>query len=295
MMRLLRPVAGERQLLPETRLTGPVPWMLAIMMLMAVLAAAATLAIDNGVARIGGDLERRITIQLVEPNPDRMEIQRAALLGYLRREPAIAHVQEVGADELKRLLAPWLGDTGLGADLPVPAMVDAEIRAGVAISAISRRIMAVAPSARIDNHAAALAPVAQLMGTVRAIAVMVLAMMLVAIMAAIVLAVRAALDTHRSTIDVMHLMGATDAQLAQHFQRRAAVDTLFGGTVGLGVAALLLWLLSQQVAAMESELAGAATLSVADLALLATVPIIGATVAALVARVTVIRTLRKML
>ena len=34
------------------------------------------------------------------------------------------------------------------------------------------------------------------------------------------------LDTHRATIEILHLMGATDVQVARLFQRRIALDAL---------------------------------------------------------------------
>ena len=54
--------------------------------------------------------------------------------------------------------------------------------------------------------------------------------------ATVVLAARAALDTHRGTIEILHLMGATDVQVARLFQRRIALDALFGGLVGFILA-----------------------------------------------------------
>ena len=44
------------------------------------------------------------------------------------------------------------------------------------------------------------------------------------------LAARSGLDTHRDTIDVLHMLGSTDVQIARLFQRRIAFDTLFGGS-----------------------------------------------------------------
>ena len=46
--------------------------------------------------------------------------------------------------------------------------------------------------------------------------------------AAVVLAARGALDTHRSTIEVMHGVGATDLQVTHLFQRKIAIDALVG-------------------------------------------------------------------
>lgn len=293
-----RPSLRERPLLlPDTRLSGPVPWMLAIMILMTVLAAAATLAIGNAVHRIGTNLERRITIQIMDANPDSREVQRQAAVRILRSSPEIAAVHEVGMAEMEKLLAPWLGKDAVDGDIPLPALIDAEIRddAGIDSAGIAMRLRHDVPSARVDNNAAALAPVAELLAAIRAIAVMVMALMLVSIMAAIMLAVRGALNTHRAAIDVMHLMGATDAQLARQFQRRAALDALMGGAVGLLSAMLVLLLLRYRVAAMGSELAGSMGLGWRDFIVIVMIPLAAAGLATLVARFTVIRTLRKML
>ena len=48
------------------------------------------------------------------------------------------------------------------------------------------------------------------------------------------LAARGALDTNRSTIEVMHGIGATDDQVARLFQRKIALDALTGGLAGGG-------------------------------------------------------------
>ena len=50
--------------------------------------------------------------------------------------------------------------------------------------------------------------------------------------AVVVLAARAGLETHRATIEVMHMLGSTDVQVARLFQRRIALDAAFGGVVG---------------------------------------------------------------
>ena len=50
------------------------------------------------------------------------------------------------------------------------------------------------------------------------------------------LAARAGLDTHRDTIEVLHMLGSTDLQVARLFQRRIAFDTLLGGAVGTAAA-----------------------------------------------------------
>jgi cell division transport system permease protein len=57
---------------------------------------------------------------------------------------------------------------------------------------------------------------------------------------AVLLAARNALGIHRETIEVVHMLGATDVQIARVFQRSMATDAALGG-VGLmaGVVTVL--------------------------------------------------------
>jgi cell division transport system permease protein len=110
-----------------------------------------------------------------------------------------------------------------------------------------------------------------------------------------VLAARAALNTHRFTIDVLHLMGSTDTQIAWLFQRRIALDALFGGLVGLTAATSVLLILGARVSEIGSDLLGAVTLRIDSWAMILALPLAGAVLAMLAARITVLRTLRRML
>ena len=120
-------------------------------------------------------------------------------------------------------------------------------------------------------------------------------LMIGATTATVVLAARAALDTHRPTIEVLHLMGATDVQVARLFQRRIALDALFGGVVGLVAATLVLFLLGSRAAALGSDLLGSVSLPALAWAFLVALPVLGVGLAMLVARSTILRALGRML
>jgi cell division transport system permease protein len=163
------------------------------------------------------------------------------------------------------------------------------------LDVIRSAVRVVAPSARIDDNAQWLAPLAKLIGALKWLATGLVVLMTGATTATVVLAARAALDTHRGTIEVLHLMGATDVQVARLFQRRIALDALFGGIVGLFAAALVLVLIGQRVGALGSELLGSAALPLLSWALLAALPAAGVMLAMLVARFTILRALGRML
>jgi len=118
-------------------------------------------------------------------------------------------------------------------------------------------------------------------------------LMAAATSAAVVLAARGALDTHRSTIEIMHGIGATDDQIALLFQRKIALDAMVGALFGGTIAAIALLLIGGGGLAMARELAGGPPLGGSDVVVLALLPVAAVVLATLVARFAVLSALHK--
>lgn len=284
---------ADRRLLPEGRAAGPMPWVIAIMVFLTVLAAAAGLALASAAGGLGDQIAGRVTIQIVEADRVARYAQAVAAAKAARGLPTVSRVEPVSDAEISRLLEPWLGQGGL--ELPAPALIDVSLADPGALPTLKAAVQRVAPAARIDAHARSLAPLRDLIGTLRWLAGALVLLMGVATAACVVLAARAALNTHRETIDVLHLLGATDIQIARLFQRRIALDALFGGGLGFAAGALVLILLAGQIGALGSELAGSVRLQAASWLALVAVPVAGALLATAAARLTVERALRQIL
>jgi cell division transport system permease protein len=291
------PSAADRRLLPEGRLAGPMPWMIAIMMFLTVLATAAGLALANGARALNADLAGRVTVQLVQPDAPRRAAETRAVLALLADMPGAVAVRQVSDREIAALLEPWLGPDGLGEDVPVPALIDIELAdAGdAAVAALTTRVREVAPSARVDRHARWLGPLAGLVGSLGWLAAALVLLMGIATAAAVVLSARGALNTHRATIDVLHLLGATDIQIARLFQRRIALDALFGGGIGLVAGIVVVLFLGSRLAAVGSDLLGNLAIDWQGWGLIVALPIAGALLATVTARLTVVKALRRIL
>ncbi|HEY0447361.1 MAG TPA: FtsX-like permease family protein [Allosphingosinicella sp.] len=288
---------ADKGLLPEGRLTGPMPWVIAIMMFLTVLAAAAGLGLGNAARSLDADIGNRITIQIVEANPDFREAQARIAISELGKLTGVRDVRRIEANEMKDMLEPWLGTGGLEADLPVPVMIDVDLTpdAYSRLDVIRASVTEVAPSARVDDNAQWLAPLGRLIAALEWLSAGLVLLMVGATAATVVLAARASLDTHRSTIEVLHLMGATDVQVARLFQRRIALDALFGGIVGFVAAALVLLVIGNRVGALGSELLGSAGLPIVSWAILIALPAAGVLLSMLVARMTILRALGRLL
>jgi cell division transport system permease protein len=288
---------AERRLLPEGRLAGPMPWVIAIMMFLTALAAAAGLAMGSAANRLGGDLGRQVTVQVIVADPGQREREASAAEQVLRAQEGVVAARRLGQQEMQALLRPWLGDAGLDRDLPLPAMIDIDLtEAGRdRLDHIGSMVRAVAPHARIDDHAGFIAPLIGLIRSLGLLAGGIVVMMAGATAAAVVLAARSALNTHRRTIDVMHMMGATDVQIARLFQRRIALDALFGAVVGLVVAIGVIIALGRRIGEIGGGLVGSIALPGVAWLVLLCLPALAGLLALLVARVTVQRALGRTL
>ena len=288
---------AEAQLFPEGRMAGPMPWVIAVMIFLTVLAAAMGIALSRGAAGLDADLAGRVTLQLVEANPIRRAKQADALERYLAGQDGVRSFQRVSTAEVTALLEPWFGKAGLDADLPVPMMIDVVLdpTKPQTLPRLRQAVADLVPSARLEPHGQWLGPLVGVMGSLVWLAGLLVLLMAAACCAIIVLAARSALNTHRATIEVMHLLGASDPQIARLFQRRLGLDALFGASLGLFAGSLAILLLGYRFTAMGSELLGSLGLGVLGWLALLALPLATALLAMLAARLTVLAALRHML
>lgn len=290
----LNPNAPDQRLLDERHKTRSMSGIMAVMLFLTVLAGAVGLGMFAATAQLDRQLAGRLTIQIVEPNAPLRDEQATALVAGLKSLPNVTHVEEVDRSRLAELLKPWLGDAGLDPDLPMPAMIDVEMR-GNDLHAIQATARAIAPSARVDRHAQWLAPVRSFMSTMSWVAVGLMLMIAAATAAVVLLVARAGLDTHRDTIEVLHMLGSTDLQIARLFQRRIAFDTLVGGLLGTALAMGLVYILQNRLAALGSEMVSGVALHQRDWTLLLLLPIGFSVLATFAARFGVLRALSRTL
>lgn len=292
--------SAESRLLPQGKLSGPMPWVIAIMIGLTVVATASGLALRNTARAARADVAGGVTVQIVHGAPRERDRQAQAALAVLKATPGIAEARLVPQQELDALVEPWLG-TSAGDDvnaLPVPALIDVRL-AGSAdparVKALGQAVRRKAPAARIDAQASWLAPVFETVHALQWLAGGLIALLAFATIATVLLASRNALGNHRSTIEIVHMLGGTDAQIARIFQRSMAVDAAAGGIGGLLLGVVVTGLLGRQFAALGSGMMAAGGLVWSDWIAICCIPICGVLLAVITARLTVLSALRRML
>jgi cell division transport system permease protein len=292
--------AERSGILQQARLAGPMPWVIAIMIALTVIAAAGGLALSNVVANARSQISGGLTVQVVEAAPVERDRQAEIAVAILSNREDIASVRRVPDEELAALLKPWLGDyVGEGDDaIPTPALIDARLRGPITprrLAELRETLAASAPATRVDAQASWLAPVFHAIASLQWLAIGLVVLLAATSAAAVWLASRSALGSNRDTIEIVHLLGGTDRQIARIFQRSIAADATVGGIIGLALGLTAVFVLGRQFSALDSGMVGGGGLRAEDWVLIGAIPLVGIVLAMFTARVTVLAALRRML
>jgi cell division transport system permease protein len=233
------------------------PILVAAMSFLAALALAGTLASATLAAQWRGDTAAALTLQI--PNPGNAAANHAGtrlttVLRTLQTAPGIANPHLLSAAEVDRLLTPWLGAGASQLALPVPAIITATWQGPGTPDSLATTLAAIAPGTQLATGAAWASRVAALTTSLQACAAAVLVIVALVAAAVISIATRSGLAQRRETIEIIHSLGALDADIADRFAGRATVLTLAGASAGALLALpILVWL-----AALAAPFAGPA-------------------------------------
>ncbi|WP_207479902.1 cell division protein FtsX [Arenibaculum pallidiluteum] len=270
------------------------PWIVALMAYLAILALAGAAAVHGLAQRWDSGLSGSLTVQVAPAagrGPASLQARLDAALGVLRETPGVAAAEPLDAQAVGGLLSPWLGGDGnLLRELPLPGLIDVTLAPGAAVDipSLRTRLAEAAPGASVDDHQAWLGEALRLARTIEAIALAVVVLVGAALALAVVFVARAGLAIHAQVVELLHLVGATDGYVAGQFQRH--VLRLAGRGALVGGAAAALTLAAFGLAAGDSVPAAPA----GAWAALVLVPLAAAALAALTARLTVLRALGRL-
>ena len=285
-------------LLPNARLGGPMPWVIAIMVALTTLAAGAALALTDMASSARSELAGGATVQIVNADDATRDTQAARAEQALSAMHGVMAVERVPQQKIAALVEPWLGDQAGSDAVPLPALIDVRLSGeadGSRVAAIRQVLQKVAPDARIDPQADWLKPVFRALDALRWLALSLIALLAFTSAAAVWLAARHALDTNRETIEIVHHLGGNDRQIAQIFERSVLTDALLGSVLGVALGAAAIGILSVRFAALDSGLAAHGALGLSDWLVIALVPTGAVLLALSTARLTVLAKLGKML
>lgn len=285
-------------MLPASRFIGPIPWVIAILIALVVIASAGGLALRNLADSAEADLSAAITVQVIEPNADLRAARGQAAVKILTGIDGVQTVRLLPEAELIALLEPWLGAGIASGDVPIPVLIDVELTGRASSQDVDRIEAALAqtvPGVRVDAQSDWLRPVYDALAALQWLALGLIVLVILATVAAVGLATRSAFAAARDTVEIIHLLGATDRQITAVFLRTVLRESAFGALVGTMIGVGAIWLLGQQFAALDSGMTSGGGLILADWLVIAAIPLAGMLLALVTARITIALALKDML
>jgi cell division transport system permease protein len=270
------------------------PWLVAFMVFLAVLAFALAATVHQVAGRWDKGARGTLTVQV--PVSDSDDDALPAVLELLRATPGIASAEPLADDELARLIEPWIGRIAAG-DIPMPRLIDVRTRPGARpdLDTLRVRLAAAAPGTVVDDHRAWLGRLLRLMRALEATALAVLALVLVVTVGTVIFTTRTGLSIHHEAIEVMHLIGAQDSYVARQFAGRALALGLKGGAIGLVLALPALAAIGALFGRESGGVLPEVTFSLLHWAAIAALPVAVALTAMATARITVQASLARIL
>ncbi|MGV8997405.1 MAG: cell division protein FtsX [Parvibaculaceae bacterium] len=291
-----------RSVMPAAGATGlSLVLVIAAMCFLASLALGAALSVAHVTATWTSDLSGSITIEVKQSNEMTPDEQVRAILYILSDTKGVKSARALTKEDVTALLEPWLGTGNVTDDLPLPHLIDLRVDANAPpdLTALSEAISQAAPGAVLDTHRQWQSQLLHAAHAAEWLAYAVLIVVTATMVAIITFATRAGLSANREVVEVLHLTGARDKFIAAEVQRHFLHLGFRGGLIGLALSVLTFLLLGLQSGTASSEaslfMLPVSGLRLADYPALICVPVAAALVAVLTARITVMRTLNRLL
>lgn len=263
------------------------------MVFLSGVAVSGALSIRDAAGGWRDNLSRTLTVQIVATDQAQREQETQAALGVLAETPEIESAALLGDQEVASLLEPWLGASDITSKLPVPALIDVYIAPGASLDhgSLGERLAAVAPSAVLDSHQKWLSDLLRLSDILQWISASILFLVGLTTVAIVAFATHAGLAAHRDIIEVVHLIGARDQQIARAYQWRFLMIGLKGGLLGVLFNLAAFAAIYMASANLGSVLLPRLTPSTSALFAVAALPLAAAFITMVTARIAVLRSL----
>lgn len=275
------------------------PSLIAFMVFLAAFGLAITLALNNSMTYWDKNLIGKMTVQIVPSGiNENYDLNMLAVnaRNLILQSEGVASATILSRSELEALLEPWFSQGTLNDDLPIPPLIDISLDPEVKMdtATLSKLLEREIPGAVLDDHKRWLDKLMALGNSIQIIACAIVFMIGLASIAMVVFATRADLATHHDTIEVLHLMGARDSYIANHFQRRALWLGLRGGLVGVALALATFLALAELAHGLDMPFLPRLNIEFHELIALGAIPFAAAAITTFATRITVIQSLRRL-
>ncbi|MBR4127434.1 MAG: cell division protein [Alphaproteobacteria bacterium] len=279
------------------------PWMVMLMVFFAGLTTAGTLSLNSMLSRWSRSISGSLTVQVIPIEEDgrinkkKTQQETQNVLDILRKTAGVASAEVLTDSQMKALLKPWLGESFLLEDLPMPHLIDVQLipEAEVDLEMLRALLGRETPNASLDVHKLWLGKLIKLVRTLDFLASSLLSLVIATTSVIVIYVTCSSLAVHKPVIELLHQTGAHDAYISKQYAQRTALLAGIGALAGFSGVLPVIFMLSSVAREVQGGLLSEAKFDIASWGLLSLVPVLAVVLSTLTAYWTVQRTLRRML
>ncbi len=244
-------------IIPRNTIIGKsILFIIIAMCFLASLAIVSLLLVQSSVDGWTADISKQATVQII-PSAERNladDVEQA--LKIIRATGGIAQAEALTRSETAKLLEPWIGDGIIGKDinnneifildeLPIPALIAIEFTPNqtVDLNLLGTALKSAIPNISVDDHKRWLSRLSSIGNILKISAFAVLFLVAGITVAIIIFATDAALNSNKSSIEILFLVGAEEGfitkEVRHHFLWLGLKAGVLGAVICIGFILLL--------------------------------------------------------
>ena len=273
------------------------PWHIGIMVALATFLLSLVFALGGWVGNHQQDYAANVSVIIPGSTPQ-LDDKTAQVKAVLAKEKTIANVKQVSENNLRELLAPWIGSGDALQDMSLPVVLDITLKDGkesLDEGKLKTALAEIEPTIELDAHNSWAEVFAAFIRILQGLAVVLVGTILGAMALMIVFSARASLHLHERTVNLLHAMGAEDLYIARQFQNEHFKIGLRSAGIGATVAAFAYWGLGLCVAGIKAPVLPTFEFSMPHMALVLLMPFACAMIVRMATRYSVLTQLGKIL
>ena len=268
-----------------------------------VIVMAIVMAINSMAGNWEKDITGSLTVQIIpvedaEKHIDTVKTleQQNRVLQFMENISGVKRVRVLTSQDIEKLMTPWLGNKVNISALPIPVLLDVSLKdnADINYDEVTRGLRQITPNASIDNHRLWLNRLLKFASSLKNTALTVLFMVAVICAFSIYYSTKTSLSINLSSIEILHIIGATDDYIAKQYAANYAKIGFFSGIIGLMVAVPCILLVGKYGISTGSGLINGAELKTSSWVIIMITPLFSLLYSTLTSYFTVRKSLEKM-
>jgi len=217
------------------------------------------------------------------------------IMTMLRNRSDISEARLLADNEIRKLIEPWMGSNIALETIPLPSLIDVKLNDKSNISELELELKKIEPSASVDNHTETKEDIKTLVKTANSFVSLLTSVIIALAIISIAGIVRSKLMIHKSEVETLHLIGASDEYIAKQFRHHTLRNTIKGSVAGLLTTLVILLIIGTVTKTLNTDLFSYIKIMPFEWLSLFIAPIlIGSMIAHLTAQATVLKELSKL-